>query len=103
MTLDLFDTIKAKLERDKGLDKVEGNNDSFVHRMRAHAKHIAQRTGHVTSDDLRRYASSHGLEPKHPNAWGAVFRGKQWICIGRRKSTLASNHAREIRIWGLRQ
>jgi hypothetical protein len=36
------------------------------------------------------------------NAWGSIFRGKEWECIGWRKSTRVSNHARAIRIWRLK-
>ena len=86
-----------------GIDRVEEHNLSFVELMRREARRIARATGKVSSDDLRRYARVSGLEPEHPNCWGSVFRGPEWVCIGRMKSKLVSNHAREIRVWAQKE
>lgn len=87
--------------KDRGLELVEMNNSKFVSAMRSQAAAICKREHCVTSDDLREYALMVGVKPEHPNAWGAIFSGKKWECIGRIKSTLSSNHAREIRVWAL--
>lgn len=87
---------KLKLE---GQDRVQGNNSEFVATMRRVAKDIATKRGSVSSDDLRIYADDNGIEPESPNAWGAIFRGKSFIEVGRTKSVLSSNHDREIRVW----
>jgi len=55
--------------------------------------------GSVSADDLRRYADKHNDQPGHVNAWGSVFRGAGWRMVGRMKSTIPSNHAREIKVW----
>lgn len=96
-----FDLTQAESRRDQGTSSVAASNADFVEHMRHIAEDICRDRGQVTCDDLRRYALRHGLKPKHPNAWGAVFRGNGWRCIGRAKSQLASNHAREIRVWEL--
>lgn len=98
---DLFDLATARARRDAGLKLVAEHNPHFVHLMREQALLIAERNGTVTSDDLREYANLHGIMPKHPNAWGSIFRGKHWRCVGRTKSRLTSNHRREIKVWGL--
>jgi hypothetical protein len=82
--------------------------------LRKKAVEIAIDTGEVHIDDLRRYADSKGLAPEqfcdkcreggcdrvHKNAWGAVFRGKNWIFTGRyRKSDYTTNHTRECKVW----
>lgn len=85
--------------KEQGLERVEAHHGDFLETMRDYAKVFSQRYGYVSSDELRRYAKAHGIEPDHPNAWGAVFQGKNWRHIGRKKSTLPSNHAREIRVW----
>lgn len=87
--------------KEEGLDSVETKNKKFVDIMRARATELCLEFGRVTSDDLRRYAMELGIRPEHPNAWGSVFRGKKWTVVGRMKSKLASNHAREIRVWAL--
>lgn len=94
--MDLMAGLQAKSE---GQNLVEDHNPNFVAIMRSHAILTATSKGQVTCDDLREYASAQGLRPKHQNAWGSIFRGPDWKMIGRTKSKLVSNHAREIRIW----
>jgi hypothetical protein len=83
----------------EGQDLVEGHNRYFMETMREEAKRISHEVGHVTSDDLRIYAGARGIEPTHPNCWGAIFRVPSWRVVGRTKSYISSNHTREIRIW----
>lgn len=84
-----------------GLDLVESHNPTFVETMRDYARQYCKIHLSVTSDDLRRYATSHGIKANHPNAWGAIFRGNEWRATGIEKSTLPSNHGRMIRRWEL--
>lgn len=85
--------------RDAGLDSVEQRSMTFQERMRWEAIRICRRKGYVDSDDLRELAEQEGIEPHHPNAWGAIFRGKEWRSVGFSQSRIASNHARLIRRW----
>ena len=85
--------------RDQGLDAVEQHNTSWVKQMRRQARKICMTRGNVTSDDLHKFADSQDLQPSHHNAYGAVFRGKGWKCIGRCRSTRPSAHGREIKLW----
>lgn len=101
MTQAAFNFTEATDRRTSGIDSVEKRADCFVSKMRTVAREICGEHGQVTSDDLRKYALENSIAPHHPNAWGSVFRTKEWRCIGRRKSTFVSNHAREIRIWSL--
>ena len=94
--LALFDAEEAERRRDLGVESVR---ETFVEAMRRVAIQMSDTEGQVSSDDLRRHAKERGISPKHPNAWGVIFRGKGWTCVGRMKSSLVSNHAREIRIW----
>lgn len=87
--------------KDEGQELAERSNASFVRRMRRVAAAFVRRDGQVSSDDLRRYAARRGIRPRHPNAWGAIFRGTRWFILTRRKSEVASNHARWIIVWGL--
>jgi hypothetical protein len=87
--------------KERGLDSVESHEATFVEKMRKRAFEIATESGTVTSDDLRHYAKAYGIVPNHQNAWGAIFRGKLWRSVGRKKSSLNSNHNREIRVWAL--
>jgi hypothetical protein len=85
--------------KSRGLDAVENANLTWVETMREHAKVISLTLGEVTADDVRQFARDIEWQPESPNAYGAVFRGKHWQCIGRTKSKHPGNHAREIRVW----
>lgn len=89
-------------QKQLGLALVERNNPNFVETMRSRARVLARRNGAVTSDDLRGEAIALGVEPAHPNAWGAIFRGKEWALEGFEPSVHPSNHGRTIRRWSLR-
>lgn len=83
----------------EGQAQVAEHNHVFMETMRTFARNHAVHHGSVTSDDLRLYAAEHGLVPKHPNAWGAIFHGKGWKAVGYTRSKLPSNHARTVRVW----
>lgn len=89
--------------RDRAWDLMEEAGGDWVDGMRHIAKTICRRDGQVTSDDLQRIANRTGLQPPHGNYWGAIFRGNAWRCVGRKRSEIPSNHAREIRIWQWRE
>ncbi len=58
--------------------------------------------GTVTSDALRCWADAKDDHPHSPHAWGAIFRGKEWVADGYVRSRVASNHGRRIVVWRLR-
>lgn len=90
---------KGKEARDEGIERVESNNPRFVDYMRDIAMEISIEQGQVSTDDLREHASELGIQPVHQNAWGAVFKSRGWVQVGRKASRWPSNHAREIRVW----
>lgn len=94
LSLDQGKALKAE-----GQSLVASNNEAFVSLMRAEAIRISQERGWVTSDDLRVYASQMNLEPRHQNCWGGIFHGAGWKVVGRRRSAVPENRAREIKIW----
>ena len=85
--------------RNAGLELVEIGNTDFVRRMRSEAQRQSREYGSVSSDNLRTFAAARRIAPKSPNAWGAIFRGDSWRMVGRTKSCIKSNHAREIKVW----
>jgi hypothetical protein len=97
--LTLRDAVAGAALKEAGQDAIEQTDLVFVQRMRAAAKEISKTQGSVSSDDLRVFGCAHGIYPIHRNSYGAIFRGKGWQEIGRKKSRLPSSHAREIRIW----
>ena len=86
-----------------GLNRVEENNQAWVDKIRERAIEMCLVMGEVSSDELRYWADAANCHPEHPNAWGAVFRGKCWRPIGYKRSTYKSNHARRITIWRYEQ
>ena len=82
-----------------GLDAVEHTNLTWVEEMRHFARWVCEVKGSASADDVRGHARAIHWKPDSPNAYGAVFRGKHWKCVGRKKSEAPSNYAREIRVW----
>ncbi len=94
-----FDLLDSLKERDKGIAQVARNNEHFLKVARADATEIAERNGDVTSDDVRRVWL---LDPRHPNAWGAVFKGDKFTWTGQyRQSHIVSRHGGMQRVWRL--
>lgn len=94
-----LDAALANTEKQYGLDQVELHHLPFIQAMRKLAAKVAVREGSITSDRLRYLATAMGLKPDHQNSWGAVFRGKEWKCIGMQPSAIVSSHGRFIREW----
>ena len=85
--------------KERGLDAVEEHNDKWVDRMRLWAKIHSDLHGQVSADDIRKIAHRESDEPDHPNAYGSLFRPREWRCIGRKPSETPSRHGAEIKIW----
>lgn len=96
MQLDLF---AGKRRQREGIAKVASNNSTFKDLLRAKAIQLSLERGSVSIDELRVYCEENGIRPAHHNAYGSIFRGKEWELVGRKPSEFPSNHGREIRIW----
>jgi len=95
-----FNLVEALAERDEGIRLVAENNQQFLDVARSTAKHLARWRGEVTCDDVRKVCT---IEPLHPNAWGALFKTKEWEWTGRyRKSALVQGHGNMQRVWRLK-
>lgn len=93
------DLVAGLASKELGQRIVRAANAEFVRRMRDLARFLSAGNGEVTVDDLRRMAASVNLAPSHPNAWGCIFSQSGWAVVGHRRSTLASNRGREIKVW----
>ena len=95
-----FNLPEAIVRRDEGIRQVAENNTEFLKIARAVAKNQARLLGAITSDDVRRVCP---VEPLHPNAYGAIFKTKDWEWQGYyRKSSLVQGHGNMQRVWKLR-
>ena len=74
--VDLFAGLAA---RDEGIRKVAENNEEFLDLARRTAVAICELRGCVTSDEVR---EAMPLVPKHPNAYGAIFKDKRFEWTG---------------------
>lgn len=97
-----LDLLQGELLRDEGIDKVSDNNQVFIETMRGYARMIIRNSGSVTTDSLRVIADQIGLEPNSHQAWGAIFRSKEFEACGYTHSRVPSNHGRLIRRWRLK-
>jgi len=85
--------------KERGITAVAGNNRHFLTTARNIAIALCKQNGSVTADDVRRNCP---LEPLHPNAWGGIFRGKQWRFTGQfKQSDLVSRRGGYQRVWVL--
>jgi len=93
--------LTGEQEKEQGQSLVESHNPHWIEIMRQAAVNFARERGTVTTDDLHQFGDMLGLAPRHPNAFGAIFRGPQWKSVGFVKSKRVSAHARIIRQWRL--
>lgn len=99
-----IDKEEGERRRDRGCEIVAMRNEHFVRLARAKAIEIAKENGTVSADDLREWAERNLIEPKHPNAWGGVFRGiKRFEVVGYIQSKFSTNNARTIKVWRLKR
>jgi len=96
--LDLLAGLKA---RDAGIKQVSENGPAFLSWARTRAREIFLEKGQVSADDLRVAARAEGISPHHQNVWGAVFKSREWVAVGRKQSKFATNNARWIMIWAI--
>lgn len=89
--------------RDLALKKVELNHQSFVETMRGIARMLCREKGKITADDLREWAEKEKIEAPSSAAWGAVFKSKDFICVGYSMSRRENRHAGLLRQWKLRE
>ncbi len=83
-----------------GMDRLERSQDAdFIQLIRSVAVVMSSQDGQVSTDELRRWAATRGISPQSQNSWGCIFRGAGWYIIGYKKSGIASNHGRELKIW----
>lgn len=84
---------------DMVLDRVATNNFEWLTWARGFAQSFSLTHGRVTSDDVRDACEKYGLKPMSEKAYGSIFRGKGWRCIGFEPSRIKSNHSRRLCVW----
>jgi hypothetical protein len=92
-------TLVGEKRKRAGRDRVATRNKEWLEWARFHARQISMWTGRVTTDDIHELCTTFNRMPTHHNAFGAIFRGKQWECTGFEKSVRPSAHARPIGVW----
>lgn len=70
---ELFDHLKGKQLRDKGIERVSEHNDDWMNRcIKAASIYVRGNHYDFTGEDIRFVCREVCGEPKHPNAWGAL-------------------------------
>lgn len=90
---------QGKELRDDGIRRVSYANEDFIEVMREAARELMNQKTWITMDDVRVWAEEHGIEPTHPNAWGAIFRHRDFEPCGFRNSEQPQRHGAMIRVW----
>lgn len=94
----LLDYLEGQKLRDRGLSLASSVCPDWLDRARSVAKYLAATNSETCIEEVYGIV---GLPP-NPNAAGAVFRGKEWTCLGIRQAMRSSRHAGAIRRWGLK-
>lgn len=94
----------ALKNRDTGIARVTCANATFIETMRSVARMIARKQGTVTADDLRDYVADHPEieRPTSSNAYGAIFRCKDFEAVGYVISRQPQGHGNRTLRWRLR-
>ncbi len=77
---------------------MEDAHAEWMNLARAEARRLAQ-SGPVTVDDVRKVCPP--PETADPRIMGAIFRTKEWVATGYRKSTRNTCHKRPIAVFEL--
>ncbi len=94
----------SQAAKKRGMSRSARNNAVFLVWARSIARMIAVTRGTVTTDDIRRVAVETGHPPATPQAWGSIFKDKEWEFTGNREpSKHIANHGRELKVWRLRK
>lgn len=88
-------------DKQLGLYRVESTNKALVGLARAIARELCAKYGSCTIDDVRADQRIAEFQPTSGAAWGSVFMGDEWVCIGMEPSQVKENHHRMIRRWRL--
>jgi len=97
--LALFEKTQGQILRDFGIESVEIHNEDFVQSGRNILDKLIEINGKACMDDVRDVLTALDIHPNHPNAWGAIPKGKKYRCIDRVVSRYPSRHAGEQRVW----
>ena len=90
--------------RDEGMERVAEHNKDWLSDARREAARVCAQKGSASAVDIRRWADRAndglGYYPDHPNAWGSIFRGAQWVPTGQwEKCQHPDGHARDVKVW----
>ena len=98
----LFDYEESKTRRDTGMLSAAQGRMKALTKARAIAVELTKIRIGVTADHVREeYEYRGGDWSELGNAAGSIFKGKNWHCIGFENSSVASSHARALRVWML--
>jgi hypothetical protein len=83
----------------EGMERAARTSPDWLSWARREAVKISCKTGSVSAVDIRKLCHEHDLWPQSDNAWGSLFRGKQWEHVGWTQAKHAEGHARDVKAW----
>jgi len=87
--------------RDEGIARVAGNNQTFIESARSIARMLCRQHGETNADEVRAECEKRGILPRHPNAFGAVFKTKEFCAVGEYVSRKVNSHGNKLYRWAL--
>lgn len=97
---DQFDLFEGERQKKIGMTLAADNKKDLLLTAKKIAMHLARLNGSVTIDDVQKELFKIGADIGM--AAGSIFRGKEWIRIGHKKTERSSSHARLVSIWKIK-
>ena len=98
----MLDREESERRKQEGIARVCRTNEEFLNEAREVARHAIQIQGPLTMDTVRSVCEKLGIVPNHYNAWGGVFRHKDFIPTGEMyHSDQPQGHKNLLREWTL--
>jgi hypothetical protein len=103
-TMNDLPLFNGKMLRDRGIEKVSVNNESWMDECERLARKLVHRHSDFTGEDIRFFCQGIVDEPKSPNAWGALIKTlikrKVIVPTGRYVNPKdRASHARKIQVY----
>jgi hypothetical protein len=100
----IWDWAASEAAKQAGIDQAGENKKQLLEYARGIARELARGGKVISADDVQLEIENRGISVHAlGNAAGGLFRGKEWIAVGRVKSKRQHAHANWLTTWRLRE
>lgn len=98
-----FNLPAARAARGAGIALVSDHNREWLDVVREVAIGIARRKGWACADDVREWCEANDFRPHHHNAYGAIFRSREFVPGEYIVSAQVQGHGNRVRVHRLKE